>query len=206
MPEVNDRTPAIRPIEFWTDWENDPRNPGQKIGHEWVRWVKIGETNGPTTAEKVARLQGNKARNRGPALEWEVIEPYYKAWKEGQEPPVDGTALAAWPGASKALVEALADRKIKTVEDFATMPDHEMAKIPIPNIRFLWSSAKNFLKAQEGASAMEAALSQRDNEIEALKRQMADLMEARSAPAAEPKKRGRPRKEATDDEAEADAA
>jgi hypothetical protein len=37
----------------------------------------------------------------------DVLKPYYDNWKAGQAAPVNGTPLAAWPGATPQLVKAL---------------------------------------------------------------------------------------------------
>lgn len=187
MPEA-DRTPAIRPLKFWTDWENDPENPGQKRPVDYVEWHKVGTSIPATNVEKVPRLMPNREKGRPAALEWPALEPYYEAWKKAEEPPEIGTPLAAWPGASPALVEALKNFKIKTVEDFAGMEDAEVSKIRLPNARQFWAQAKAFLQAQGDASKVEAALASRDSEIEELKRQIAEMKEAPKRGPGRPKK------------------
>lgn len=179
-------TMPIRALKFWVSYEDDPEKKDEKKPVEWVEWVKIGTSNGPSNIVKVARLKANKDRKRPESPEWPMLERAYDAWRKGEEPPEHGTPLAAWPGSTPVLIEAMKGFGVKTVEDFVGMADHEVTKIRIPNIRHMWKTAGEFLKAQEGANQIEAALAERDAEIEELKRQMAALA---------PRKPGRPPKD-----------
>lgn len=190
---MSDQTPTIRALKFWLEYETDPSNPNEKKAVEWVEWVKIGTSNGASNCVKVARLMANPAKNRLEAMEWPMLEGAYKAWKKGEEPPVSGTPLAAWPGATPALIEALKGFDVKTIEDFIGMPDHEVAKIRIPNIRHMWETAREFMKSREGTNQIEAALAERDAENADLKVQMDELKAQMAALA--PKKPGRPPKD-----------
>lgn len=177
----NENAPQIVPTDWWTEYVVDPNNPKEQIGVDYVKWVKKGTNGNAATCEKVARYMaktdahGNVIREA--ALEWSVLEPYYKAWKEGEEIPEIGTPLAAWPGASVQLVEALKKYKIKTVEDFAMSVDAALGGIPIPNIGQLRRTAHAFLEAQRTTSQVEAALTAKDGIIDALKADMAEMRE-----------------------------
>lgn len=173
----DNRDPAIYPIKFWTDYEPDPQEPGNKIAVDWVAWIKKGDSAGATTQSKISRLKPHKNRQgvEVAAVEWSVIEPHYEAWKTSEEPPEDGTPLIAWPGCNDALCSALKKLNIRTVEDFVEAPDHAFNGLPVPNIRYLREQAASFLIAQGDVSAVADELAKRDQEIEDLKVQIADL-------------------------------
>lgn len=78
---------------------------------------------------------------------WSMIEPAYKAWKEGNAMPETGTPLATWAGVTKAQVEALKASHIKTVEQLADLPDSNMDKLRVPNLRLVREQAQAFLSS-----------------------------------------------------------
>lgn len=181
----NDRTPAIRILRFWTEYGPDKRNPGQMTGIDWVEWGKIGDRTGATTRERVhalkpRELSGTKGGFHEP-VEWAAVGPAYEKWKANEAIPENGTPLAAWPGADRALVDALKGVNVLTVEDFAGTPDHALAGIPIPDLRRRKKMAEDFLLAQGDVSAMQAELSKRDDQIDRQARQIADMQEQLAA-------------------------
>lgn len=190
---MDEDKPAIRALKFWVEYESDPGKPNENKAVEYVEWVKIGVSNSAATVVKVSRLMANPEKNRPAAEEWAMLADAYEAWRKGEEPPETGTPMAAWPGATPALIEALKGLGVKTVEDFVRMPDHEVTKIRIPNIRHMWNTAGEFLKTREGSNQIEAALAERDAENAELQRQMAEL-KAQVAEMAPKKRLGRPPK------------
>lgn len=183
---------AILVKRFWTKYVDDPENPGKKIGRDWVEWVKIGDAMSSTTREAVDRLRPRMrpartyknvhgveqiigAKNVPARPEWEAIERHYEAWKKGEEMPVDGTPLAAWPGASKEFADELRKLNILTVEDFAEASDTIHSRLSIPGLRDLQKAAKQFIVAQGTTAQTQAELQKRDSEIETLRLQIAEL-------------------------------
>lgn len=185
---MNDRTtPSIRVLRFWTEYDPDPSGSGEMRGRDKVEWAKIGDSTGASTVALIAQL-APKPPKRPAALEWQVVEPAYKAWKANQEIPETGTPLAAWPGADHGLVEALKKVNVKTVEDFAAVPDHALAGIPIPDLRRRKKAAEDFLLAQGDVSRVQAELSERDARLERQEREMAEMRDQIAAlVAAQPK-------------------
>ena len=125
---------------------------------------------------------------RNPVL-WAAIGPAYEAWKSGQEVPVDGTPLGAWPGINETQAEAIRAIGIRTVEDVAAMTDTIMARIRLPNARSIRDLAQRFITAKDDR-AVEQALADKDREIADLRAkmdQLADMVAASNValPAAE---------------------
>ena len=116
---------------------------------------------------------------------------HYAAFKNRvSEDYVEGTLLAEWPVMSRSMVEQLTFFNVKTVEQLVAMSDNDAQKFM--GLNAMKAKAKEWLVvAKEGkaASDLAAQLEKRDQEIEELKAQMAELM-AQAKPAVR-KKRGR---------------
>lgn len=101
----------------------------------------------------------------------------YEKWKAGQAEAVTGTPLSALPGMSPAKVEEYKFFKIVTVEQLADANDQLGQKFMSFNSDK--QRAKAFLEVAKGNAPIEkmnAELAKRDDEIEALKAQMAAIM------------------------------
>lgn len=103
-----------------------------------------------------------------------LIEPLYKAWKGGQDMPVSGTPLGAWPGINQSQAEHIKLAGIRSVEDLATASESQLLKIRLPNQRDLRDMAKRFLAAS-GQQAEAANIARVEAENAALKEQMAEM-------------------------------
>lgn len=103
-----------------------------------------------------------------------------KQWAQfqnGQTQAVSGTPLEMWPQMTVGMVASLKAMNISTVEQLAELSDSNAAQIM--GNHELRRKAKNFLDAAAGEAVntkLEALLEKRDNEIELLKAQMAELM------------------------------
>lgn len=192
---------GIRVIEFRTDYRPS------KEPLEWVHYTGSDSysENGQlssSTWERVKKLQPPEQIENDPdglkmaALRyiWGQIEPHYLAWKEGNELPESGTALAAWGGVNASQITALKGIGIKTVEDLAAISDSNV-KAVLPNMRELRTLARQWLEGRPQA--------ERDAEIEQLKAQNAAMLEmlaemkaarAEEDPAQDKPRRGRPPK------------
>jgi len=106
----------------------------------------------------------------------------YKMWQEGQEMPVDGTAIKGWGVISPAQQETLIRMNIRTVEDLALVNDEGMKRIgmgalDLKNKASAWISQMK----DKGATTIELAELKRQNAIlegsvESLKNQVEKLM------------------------------
>jgi hypothetical protein len=143
MSDPNARIPSIVPLNFWIEYEPQPDGSMKEV--EKVEWSRRG-TNNTTTVEKISRLS-KKGLNGELIPEWEALKPYYDRWKAGQEAPINGTPLAAWPGATPQLVKALEPYHMHSIEDLADLTDNTMARVPIPGIRGFREKAKAYIAA-----------------------------------------------------------
>lgn len=194
--EERERLPFIAPQDFWIDYE--VKADGTRKEVEWVRWIKKGTSNPATTEEKVIRLQRDPTN-----LIWQVLEPYYKRWKENQSAPVDGTPLAAWPGATPQLVKALEGVNIRSVEDLTMMEDSAISRVSIPGLREKQKLARAFLEAQKSTAGVASENAKLKETVESQAKELAELRQLVTDLAArdgvkvveEPKRGpGRPRK------------
>lgn len=179
--EADDRKPFIVPMDFRTEYEQGPNGEAKPV--DWVTWIKKGVQSPPVLECKVSRMP------RYYTAEWGVIEPYYLRWKEGQSAPVNGTALAAWPGATPQLVKALEPYHIRSVEDLIQLEDSSISKIAIPGLRMKVQQAKAFLEARKNVAGVagEVTKLREDNaflrgELKALQANIAELMADKGQP------------------------
>lgn len=107
----------------------------------------------------------------------------YKAWKAGQEAPSSGTPLEQWPGLRKSEIKELVALGIKTVEALAGVSDGNLQNIGMGK-RALRDRAQVWLKAASDNApleALQAQLRERENQLEVLSRQVAELEAAQRA-------------------------
>ena len=114
---------------------------------------------------------------------------HYEAFKSRTKNEyIEGTLLAEWPLMSRSMVEQLAFFNVRTVEQLVAMSDGNAQQFM--GINKMKAKAKEWLKiAKEGKAAadMAAELDKRDDEINQLKAQMAELM-AKPKPAVRKKR------------------
>lgn len=84
------------------------------------------------------------------------IEEGYKAWKEGREIPLEGTALINWPVLPPSIREVALALHIRTVEEFASMTDDTAARIGMGAIA-LRQRAVDWLRMGSGEAAKVSA-------------------------------------------------
>lgn len=183
--DVNQRTSAVRVLEFWTD--HVPDADAKLVPVDWVRWAKVG-SNGATTDEKVERIRKNNP------VVWEGIRVAYERWKAGQDAPVNGTPLEAWPGLSKGQLASLKLLNILSVEDLAGVNDAALDRIGM-GARALRDRAQKFIAAQtDGTAALAARLAALEEASRNKDERIAEL-EARLRAQGEKRGPGRPRKD-----------
>lgn len=124
----------------------------------------------------------------------------YKAWKAGEDAPINGSPLKLWPPVTPAFLQQCLAMEIRAVEDLAAANEQVIDKLG-PGARSWKEKARVWLEsaATHGKPAEEiAALKVRLDQLEAdvkekdetIRRLRAELGED------EPRKRGRPRKDA----------
>jgi hypothetical protein len=172
----NDRAPAIVALEIWEEYK--PQADGSMKTEERIKWVRRGAI-GAETSESVHRLK----RDNSPI--WQALEPAYDAWKKGKTAPIDGTPLAAWPGATPQLVKALEPYHIRSIEDLANIEDGVMARTGVPGMRAFKANAMAYIDAQKTTSVVAGEISVLRGEKEAMQAEIAELKELVQSLAAE---------------------
>ncbi|HRX74154.1 MAG TPA: hypothetical protein P5341_08635 [Hyphomonas sp.] len=117
---------------------------------------------------------------------WATIEPFYTAWKEGNEIPEIGTPLAAWSGLTQAQAEALRRIQILTVEGVRDMTEAQIGRLNIPNPRALKVMAADYLDGRDKAGLIE--------EMQRLREQNEAMLAMLAEKEPEKPRRGRPPK------------
>lgn len=110
---------------------------------------------------------------------------HYRAFEErvNNEDIVEGTPLSEWPKMTRTLVEELAFFNVKTVEQLCEMSDTNAAQFMGGMTRKqeakIWLDNVNEQKSKD---ELAASLKERDDEIDTLKAQVAELIEANKKP------------------------
>ncbi|WP_189350074.1 hypothetical protein [Mesorhizobium sp. M1E.F.Ca.ET.045.02.1.1] len=104
---------------------------------------------------------------------WNQIEPAYEAFKAGREIPLNGTALAAWSGVTPEQAEVLRTAGIRTVEEVRDLPDGQLDRVRLPNMRDLRKQAGLFLANSDAAKAAEREAAKDAQIAELVERQAA---------------------------------
>lgn len=181
-PDANRRLTVVA-LQFWTDYEPDPANPGQMRAVDWVKWAKRGDLSTAANVDKVNRVrQPLKSMMDDSTMEpnpvWLAIENAYEAWKKGQDVPADGTPLDAWSALSKTQAKAFRDAGFAAVEHIALIEDAQIAKVRLPDVRRIRDLARAYVAHRENNAAVEASLAAQAGEIETLKQQLAEATAA----------------------------
>lgn len=143
--------------------------PGSKDTHEPVATEWLAEI----------RRQASLTPPLYPPHWVDHFERQYKAWKEGQELPVNGLSVRQWPACSPAMAETFVSLRVMCVEDVAAMNEETMRKIP--NGREWKRKAQVFLEAREGnkqaevIAALHAQIANKDARIASLEERIAML-------------------------------
>lgn len=176
-----DRTVSVVPMNFRTDYKE---RGGKLVESDKVDLVKRGSL--ASTPYSIKELRKDN-------ILWPMVEPYYEAWKKGQEVPEDGTPIDALPFIPRDLAGHLKLMQFRTAEELAACTDSDLDRIGM-GARGFREKAKSFLENQaSGQVAAQNAELKAQNEalladLEELKAQVNEL--ANNKP-----KRGRPRKD-----------
>lgn len=105
----------------------------------------------------------------------------YAHFKQGLEPPTDGTPLSELPGINRGQVEELAFAHVKTVEQLVNLSDDQLMKtVPMGGLG-LRQKAKRWLDNAAGAQPMEKLAAENEAQaatIKQLQDQMAQMQKA----------------------------
>lgn len=202
---------TIRVLRFWTEYKVNADGSPRPI--DMVEYGPAGglqlRTN-TATVTSLSKLRPVDANSEDEAAKiaharWSAIEPMYRAWKDGQEIPAQGTPFAAWTGITQQQADILKMAGLRSVEDLAEASDSVMNTIRLPGIRGLQTTAKAFLASfDKQATAMrlekaeqEAAASR--EQLEEMRQIMLDMQ--KQLDERNEKKRGRAKVEVQEEEA-----
>lgn len=142
------------------------RDQVERIAEDWLKSIRDRLINNPEGAYPEEWVRG--------------FENKYKAWKEGQEIPLDGTSVKEWPILSPAQAENFIGIRVMTIEDVAAMTEDALRSYGIGG-RELREKAREWLSGKDSTAAENERLK---GELEALKERLNALESG------EPKKRG----------------
>lgn len=200
--------PKIKVIGFDTKYARQPDGSVKAV--DWVSYSP-GRFESPSVTRKRIKdmipTPDDQFEDRGPnsnmrqmhmQARWSVIGPAYEAWKKGMEIPETGTPLAAWAGVTREQAELLKKIGILTVEDFSTVEDNKLNRIPLPNARALRDAARKFGDGSD-ASGLAAKMTELEAQNAALREQFEAAMALLEEQA--DKRKTKPKKEAVEAEA-----
>lgn len=95
----------------------------EQIEAEYATWLEQRKVDSGRHEIRTGDHQTPMFASRFPDEWLQKIEAGYKAWKEGQEIPVEGTSILNWAVLSPSQRERLQQIKILTVEALAEAPD-----------------------------------------------------------------------------------
>jgi uncharacterized protein YqcC (DUF446 family) len=176
MSGESQRAANVVAQEFWKDYVSAPG--GQMREVHMVRWSRRGDLHYHASVDNVARLMkpiGDEDGGANISPLWAALKPAYEAWVAGQEPPVNGTALDAWPALNKRQAKAFIAAGYTSVEDIAAMPEGDIQKVQLPGVRNLREMARAYVANKSGSAHVEEAMAKQAAEMEALKAQLAEL-------------------------------
>jgi hypothetical protein len=104
----------------------------------------------------------------------------YEAWKAGKgTEKLQGTPLSAWGVLTRSQVEELAYFKVRTVEELANVSDGNLQKLGHGYVAVRQQARDYLAVSADNAhlTRMRAELSERDNRLEVLERQMREVAE-----------------------------
>ena len=135
--------------------------------HKEIEWVELFIVGDKFT--KPSRKISDDDKQRWPNE--------YKAFIEGTEAPLKGTAITEWSVISRSRAADLQSMRIRTVEDLANLGDDAIQRIGM-GARDLVAKAKMFLESQD----TNADLKKENNELREQLNALAEKVEAMSKP------------------------
>lgn len=186
-PEAIAKDINVIPMNFRIDFKPKRDNPTEFEETHHVDLVKKG-TLGESTPYSIKMLK------RDPVL-WPYVKPYYDRWREGQDPPVNGTALEVLPFLPRAIVEHLKHINLKTAEDLADAEESVLERIGM-GARGWREKARSYLKAKDGVALVATANAELTAQVESQQAEIDELREQVNALVSDKPRRGRPRKAA----------
>jgi hypothetical protein len=174
MPSIE--APTIQIVKFYEEHSPTTEDPHRMV--DMVEYCQPGRRDRSTTRASVSSIMRVQpaGSNANPAVVManhraDVIGRYYKAWKAGNEMPLDGTPIGAFPALTSEQCEALKAAGIRTIEEIAGLNDATMERVPVSRPRDLKKQAIQFLASKDQVKFV-AELSERDKRAAALEAEL----------------------------------
>jgi hypothetical protein len=162
-------TKGLSLINFETRAKED-RAETMKQGHyvaKDVDFALITPVGGNLTVEQEVTKDLLAKWKESPETKYRVDA--YDAWKEGAEPPVNGSDLKNWPPMTPAMLKGLQSINIRSVEELAELPDVALTRIG-PGSRVMRDKARDWLKASGDMGVLIEQMTQMRVELDTLKK------------------------------------
>lgn len=136
--------------------------PASKDQHEEFAesWIKKQETNAANGRVNPAFVDG-----------WKKM---LEAFKNGQEPPVNGFDIRNWPTASKADIRNMISMNVRTVEDLAAINNEGIKRLGMDG-QTLKNKANDWLQANKDQTPLVLKCNELENENAVLKASVENL-------------------------------
>jgi hypothetical protein len=108
---------------------------------------------------------------------WDVLRPFYDAWKRQEKAPVNGYPIDAWPGVTPEQSRVLKERHVLSVEDLANSSQADLGKLGLPGILQLQGKAKAFLEARVNTAPVAAEIAQLREENKTMREELEAAMQ-----------------------------
>jgi hypothetical protein len=191
----NERKQEIQVYRIWTEYSPDPNDPAKMREIDMIAYGPVGAHDRNVTHARVKDLSRVVADDgkQNPAVamsryKWDVIRPYYEAFKAGKEHTPNGTPLAAWNALTPEQGEQLRLRGVHTVESLSELNDTHVQRFGLPglagliHLAGLYLKNSNTSKATLEMDAMKAQLEAQREANEELTKMVQELLAAAKAP------------------------
>lgn len=121
--------------------------------------------------EYIERLKKEVRDQRYPQLWLDAFVANYKAWKNDQEPPLNGFDIREWPAASPAEIKMLRELRVLTVEDLAAANEELLNRVGM-GARALKTKAEQWLRTKSDIGPVVAEISALKTAVAALQAQL----------------------------------
>ncbi len=163
-----------RPIE-----KRQPDSQGGGVMYIDTDFAIVTSHGSKDTVEKIVdewfpRLKDEVRQGRFPQAWLDAYRGSYRAWKEDQAPPVNGTAIRNWPSVSPAEVKRLTDLGIIAIEDLAQANEELISKLGMGG-RSLKQRAQDYVTAATGTAPLIAQLDSMRRMLEGMQNQVNTL-------------------------------
>ena len=133
--DINDRPPYVQ----WETRAIEDRSASLAAGHYVAKDVDYAVIMRPGSRDKLEKeaivwlseLRAKDQKNEIPPTWFPAFQASFKAWKDGEEEPVNGTSVKLFPVLTTSPIKTLQSAGIKTIEDLAQIPDQDLGILGI---------------------------------------------------------------------------